>query len=317
MTLLASQPPLAFDASPRPDAPSHALEQLSVNDLRDLMESVTQTTHRLQTTHIALHDQVGRLQRELAEANAALRRSQALAALGEMAAGIAHEVRNPLASIQLYAQMLREDLGDRPDQAELCGRIDRAVVVLDAIVRDVLSFARETRLEPHNTSSTELFESALQSCAALVAGNAVTVSVEEEPRLSLEADAGLLAQALSNVMRNGIEAMAEHAATAPGPRRAHLRLWAQRRRWRDSAGRTHARIALCVQDSGPGIAPAVRERMFNPFFTTRKTGTGLGLAIVHRIVDAHGGHIEIDNVKPHGARIALCLPLRRPPSSSS
>lgn len=308
MPALASHNVVMIEPKPAADRP-RALEHLSMDDLRDLMESVTQTTQRLQATHVALHDQVARLQQELADANAALRRSQALAALGEMAAGIAHEVRNPLASIQLYAQMLGEDLLDRPPQAEICGRITRAVVTLDAIVRDVLSFARETRLDAQPTTSFDLFDAALHACAALIAGHGVTVALEEEPRLALPADFGLMTQALSNIIRNAIEAMLDHPS-ADGER-MHLRLWAQRRRWRDAGGRSQMRIALCVQDSGPGIPDDVRDRIFNPFFTTRKTGTGLGLAIVHRIIDAHGGHIQIDNVKPHGARIELCLPGKR------
>ncbi len=308
MPALASQSLVLIE--PKPSATNaRALEHLSMDDLRDLMESVTQTTQRLQATHVALHEQVARLQLELADANAALRRSQALAALGEMAAGIAHEVRNPLASIQLYAQMLGEDLVDRPPQADLCGRINRAVVTLDAIVRDVLSFARETRVDPQPTTTIELFDAALHSCAALISGHGVTVTLEEEPRLSLPADVGLMAQALSNIMRNAIEAMIEQPSSDAG--RMHLRLWAQRRRWRDAAGRNLARVALCVQDNGPGIPDDVRDRIFNPFFTTRKTGTGLGLAIVHRIIDAHGGHIQIENVKPSGTRIELCLPVKR------
>jgi signal transduction histidine kinase len=313
MPALATASKVVIEPKPAAGVPC-ALEQLSMDDLRDLMESVTQTTQRLQTTHVALHDQVARLQRELTEANAALRRSQALAALGEMAAGIAHEVRNPLASIQLYAQMLGEDLTDRPPQAELCGRINRAVVTLDAIVRDVLSFARETRLDVQPTTSFDLFDAALHSCAALIAGHKVMVMLEEEPRLSLHADFGLMTQALSNIMRNAIEAMLEHSSC--DGERTHLRLWAQRRRWRDESGRSQTRIALCVQDSGPGISDDVRDRIFNPFFTTRTTGTGLGLAIVHRIIDAHGGHIQIDNVKPHGARIELCLPGKRADSAN-
>ena len=111
-SLLTSNPPDAIDL---PSEPS-----LGVEELKELMRSVTETTQRLQQTHIALREQVSRLQGELAEANAQLRRSRSLAALGEMAAGIAHEVRNPLGSIQLYIQVLKEDLADRPEQAQLC-----------------------------------------------------------------------------------------------------------------------------------------------------------------------------------------------------
>jgi signal transduction histidine kinase len=304
MSTLAVQP--LFSAP----AMAASAERLSPDDLRELMQSVTDVTQRLQATHVALHEQVARLQRELAEANAALRRSQSLAALGEMAAGIAHEVRNPLGSIQLYVHMLEDDVRDRPEQAALCRKIDHAVVTLDAIVRDVLAFARETKIDLSPTNSSDLFDRALQACASLIKTGNVNVLLEEEPRQPLSADVGLMTQALGNVMRNAIEAMIEAAPSAAAPR--HLRLWAARRRTRCPDGRSAQRLALCVQDNGPGISAEVRDRIFNPFFTTRTTGTGLGLAIVHRIVDAHGGHIAIEDVKPHGTRVELCLPMAKP-----
>ena len=309
MTALSVQPSLASSLvieRPAATALDSAAHGLTVDDLRDLMESVTQTTQRLQATHVALHEQVARLQGELAEANAALRRSQSLAALGEMAAGIAHEIRNPLGSIQLYAQMLGDDLADRPLQAEICGRINRAVATLDAIVRDVLSFARETRIEPQATTTGELLETALGACAGLMQGHDVHVVLDDDPCLRVHADVHRMTQALGNVIRNAVEVMTESAACSGD--RHQLRLSARKRRCRDAAGEMQSHVALCVQDSGPGIPAEVRERIFNPFFTTRNTGTGLGLAIVHRIVDAHGGHIEIENVQPHGACVELCLP---------
>jgi signal transduction histidine kinase len=275
MSALASQPVLAHQRSAGESLAAPGLERLSVDDLRELMRSVTDTTQRLQDTHIALHQQVARLQGELAEANAALRRSQSLAALGEMAAGIAHEVRNPLASIQLYVQTLAENLGGQSAQVELCRKIDRAVGSLDAVVRDVLSFARDTTLHCEPTTSSDLLERALESCAGLVDGHQIIVVLEEEPRVALHADVNLMTQALANVVRNAIEAMIEHKV-----RRRQLRLWAARRRIRRADGRSEQRIALCVQDSGPGIPRDVRDRIFNPFFTTRETVTGLCLAFV-------------------------------------
>ncbi len=121
---------------PPPEAPT-----LRIDDLRQLMRSVNEATERLENTHITLKQEVARLKGELAEANVQLHRSRSLAALGEMAAGIAHEVRNPLASIGLYAQMLVEDLADRPDGARLAGRITGAVERIDTIVRDVRKFS--------------------------------------------------------------------------------------------------------------------------------------------------------------------------------
>ena len=106
---------------------------LAVDDLRELIETVTRTTGELQRTHMALQGQVRRLQGELAEANAQLRRSKALAALGEVAAGIAHEVRNPLGSIRLYAKMLEDDLADAPEQRGIATKIGSAVVRLNEV----------------------------------------------------------------------------------------------------------------------------------------------------------------------------------------
>jgi signal transduction histidine kinase len=278
-------------------------ESVSARDMQDLMHAFTETAQRLQQTHIALQDQVARLQRELAEANAALRRSQALTALGEMAAGIAHEVRNPLASIQLYVQMLAEDLADKPAQSDICGKIGRAVVGLDAIVRDVLAFARDTSIDPHPVSAHELIERAVSNCHSLLVKDIHLLREGDASVLSLHADAGLITQALSNVMRNAVEAMIESRSS-----RRHLCLSAARKRIRCAGGKLAERIIIGVRDSGPGIPPDVLSRVFNPFFTTRKTGTGLGLAIVHRIIDAHGGHINIQNVPTGGTLVELCLP---------
>lgn len=284
-------------------------DNLGLEDLKELMRSVNETTASLQTTHAALHQQVARLQDELAEANAQLRRSRSLAALGEMAAGIAHEIRNPLGSIQLYIQMLAEDLAGEPQQAELCEKIDRAVVGLDAIVRDVLLFARQMKFRPGRVSGQELLQRALAACESLITNGEVQVRTElpSDGDDCLHADEGLMAQALGNVIRNAVEAMTE---MDKGPRM--LEVGVSRRRVRCPDGPRAQRVVFTVQDSGPGVPPDVIDRMFNPFFTTRATGTGLGLAIVHRIVDAHGGHVGVKSGRDGGTTVDLCLPSRPP-----
>jgi signal transduction histidine kinase len=280
---------------------------MSIDDLRDLMHAFNQTTERLEETHTALRQEVARLKGELAEANDQLRRSRSLAALGEMAAGIAHEIRNPLGSIQLYVQMLGEDLADAPDQSRLCEKISRAVTGLDAIVRDVLLFARDMRVRCEQTTAGELIDASLHGAEALLASAELEVSIDVADNGSgtLHADRGLLTQALGNVMRNAVEAMTEAESS---PRR--LAISAEKKRIRCPDGRRAQRVVIAVEDTGPGIPEEVVQRMFNPFFTTRKTGTGLGLAIVHRIVDAHDGHISVSNVPSGGARVELCLPVR-------
>ena len=282
---------------------------LGIEDLRQLMRSVNETTERLQHTHTALQQQVANLQSELAEANAQLRRSRSLAALGEMAAGIAHEVRNPLASIGLYAQMLTEDLADRPDGARLATQITGAVDRIDTIVRDVLRFARDTTLQPQPVAAATLIDQALESCRSSLTGTDIAVVREGDP-VRLEVDTTLMAQALANVIRNAAEAMGGSRCDTPV-----IVISTRRERRRLPAGGRAEHVVIGVRDCGGGISPEVLERMFNPFFTTRRTGTGLGLAIVHRIVEAHGGHVVVSNSREGGAKVELCLPPSKPRST--
>ncbi len=280
--------------------------EMTADDLRDLMRSVNDTTQRLEQTHVVLRNEVARLQKELAEANAQLRRSRALAALGEMAAGIAHEVRNPLASIQLYVQMLDDDVAEQPEQVKLCKKIADAVEGLDAIVRDVLLFARDTTIRPSFNSARVIFDRAIEPCTSLLKDERITLLCDgiTESDFQLYADETLFVLALSNVIRNAAEAMIESQVID-----GEIYLSVSKRSGRLSNGNKEEMAVFCVEDTGPGIAPDVVERMFNPFFTTRKTGTGLGLAIVHRIVDAHGGSVSVSNRSGKGAKVELIMPL--------
>ena len=283
-------------------APVRAIERPSAiapGDLADLVSSFSEVTARLEATHDQLRAEVARLNRELSEANQQIERSRRLAALGEMAAGIAHEVRNPLGSIRLYARMLDEDLADRPQEQSTVRKVAGAARALDGVVGDVLTFAREFRLRLEPCDAAELIERAVSSCAhdgvpgwgrvelACLAPSAGTVVFEADPSLAV--------QALVNVIRNAIEAANEGVPAtgeAPaGPPRVVVDAF-----WRDSreSGATSGKVAVVrVRDNGPGVSEEVIGRMFNPFFTTRSTGTGLGLAIVHRIVDAHAGRVTV------------------------
>ncbi|MBX3357212.1 MAG: hypothetical protein KF745_02170 [Phycisphaeraceae bacterium] len=288
-------------------------------DLAEIVGAFQDAAGRLQSVHESLRAEVVRLKEELREANLQIERSARLAALGEMAAGIAHEVRNPLGSIRLYARILEEELASRPSERDIARKIQTSVVGLDAVVTDVLAFSREMRLRPEPASASELFEHALADCAALLDGeprDSITVKRDAAPGLLVDCDATLVHRALVNVIRNAIEAMRQL------PDRKHaLALDAAVRRVRGPKGSLSEMTALIVSDTGPGIPPEVASRMFNPFFTTRATGTGLGLAIVHRIVDAHGGRVSVKNRGagkgglPGGAVVELLFPVTRGPAS--
>jgi len=175
-------------------------------ELVEIIRAYNDVTDRLQQSHEVLNAEVARLQRELASANAALQRSRRLAALGEMAAGIAHEIRNPLASIQLYTNMIEQDLADRPATRDLATRIAAAVRGLNGIVGDVLAFARELKLRPVDASALEALERAVDAARAQLDEAGVSVEYQGEDRL-IHHDPELLQQALVNLIRNAADAM--------------------------------------------------------------------------------------------------------------
>ena len=272
---------------------------LSAGDLAELMSSFNEVTAKLENTHTQLRSEVARLNTELTEANEALQRSKRLAALGEMAAGISHEIRNPLGSIRLYTRMLQEDLAQMPEQCSIVDKIGRAVTGLDQIVGDVLAFSRELRVRATEYPSAMILSDAEDACAAELDGFLVSVEIDDGCE-ELECDSSLMHQALINIIRNGAQASRDNGGQAMsfGVRRD------------DEGG-----VVISVRDSGGGIDEEVIERMFNPFFTTRAAGTGLGLSIVHRIMDAHGGSVRVENNTDDsgwasGATVSLVLPAR-------
>lgn len=264
-------------------------------DLADLLSAFNDVTGKLGRTHDELKAEVARLNRELSEANSQLARSQRLAALGEMAAGIAHEIRNPLGSIRLYARMLEDDLAGRDKERGLATRIQGAAGELERIVRDVLAFAREVRLDLRACDVSEVIERAVEACRhdGVPGWQSVEVVRTEGggDGLLVRGDSALLAQALANVLRNAYEAMAETPRATPH----RIEIGATVRC--DAQGEWGV---ISVKDTGPGIGKDVVSRMFNPFFTTRASGTGLGLAIVHRIVESHAGRVVVRNNSERG-----------------
>ncbi len=297
----AAEHPVEFETT---DAAANAASSgvLAPEDLAEVIQAYSAVAERLQASHEALSDEVIRLQKELAAKNAQLERSKRLSALGEMAAGIAHEIRNPLAAIQLYAEMVTDDLTPANITDESIGfaaanthKIADAVRGLSAIVNDVLSFARQ--IEP-NVQALDA-ESALQRVVdahrPAIASHRIAVAVQLKADV-IHADADLLHQAMLNLVRNAVDAMAEQGG-------GQLQLIVESQR-------------ITLTDTGPGLPEEVADRIFNPFFTTRSTGTGLGLAIVHRIIDAHGGTIAVHNHADHGGAV-FTLEFPSPASDSA
>lgn len=273
-----------------------------LNDLAQMIAAYNEVTENLQRSHEALRAQVVRLQAQLASADAQLQRSKRLAALGEMAAGIAHEVRNPLGAIGLYAAMILQDIAPLAqiaapltDATDHARKIVDAVRGLDAIVNDVLSFARDISPRRVTLPAEIAFDRAVLAHRAAIDAQRVEVVIHGG-QLEIDVDADLIHQALLNLIRNAVDAMTDKT------RSGQPRVLTLEARQDTRTGRT----ILSVRDTGPGISADHIDRIFNPFFTTRSTGTGLGLAIVHRIIDAHGGSIAVSN--DDGAVFEISLP---------
>lgn len=292
---------------------------IAPSDLAELIATFNDVTGKLEVTHQSLRAEVGRLSAELTETKQQLRRAQELAALGEMAAGIAHEVRNPLGPIRLFAEALVDDLKDRPEQRDIAGRIVNSVTKLNAVVTDVLAFSRELKLHGTNEPLAEIVADAVMQATPIAHERGIAIEVDSArvAHARVNADAALLTQALANVLRNACEAAAE---SDQSDRLVTITATPATLRAPDNA-RQHA-IAIAVTDTGAGIPDEVKQRIFNPFFTTRETGTGLGLPIVHRIIDAHQGRVEINNTTDNrgnttGATVTLVVPAPAPAESES
>ena len=220
--------------------------------------------------------------RLLERAQAEARRSERLAALGQLSAGLAHEIRNPLGIIKGSAEILSQRLSRaEPLAAELAGYISSEVNRLSALVARFLDFARPLRLELQPASLVAIADRALHSVAAAWTGAPVRVVRRYQENLpEIPVDEKFCEQVFVNLAQNAYEAMGEKG----GDLQISLTL-AQRN------GRQG--IEAAIADTGPGISAELREQIFNPFVTTKKAGVGLGLSIVSKIVDEHHGSIEL------------------------
>jgi signal transduction histidine kinase len=264
----------------------------SAAELGSIIEAYYRATERLERSHRRLTDEVERLRGQLQEKDRELARKERLASLGEMAAGVAHEVRNPLGAIRLYASVLDRDLKSRPESQRLVEKIACAVNTLESLVCDILAFAGHGQGECHTVALSNVLDEVLALAAPQQDALGATVHVDDRLReMTVHGEDRGLTRALLNLLFNALD-----AAGADG------RVWI-------SAAPAEARfVRISVADDGPGVPPELAGRIFDPFFTTKHTGTGLGLSIVHRIAEAHGGRVEVKDREGGGAVFTLVLP---------
>jgi two-component system, NtrC family, sensor histidine kinase HydH len=243
--------------------------------------------------------------RRLEQAQAEARRSERLAALGQLSAGLAHEIRNPLGVIKGSAEMLTQKLKDsNPLATELAGYISTETNRLSALVTRFLDFARPLHADLEPREITAVLDRALNYVAQLWKGEPVRVEKSYERNLPpVGLDESLSEQAFVNIIQNAYDAM---SANGGGVLRVNV-----------TRSRSGEGVEVRIEDTGPGIPAELREQIFNPFVTTKKTGVGLGLSIVSKIIDGHHGTIRVEEAgrvedasggQGTGARFVMTFP---------
>jgi len=220
-----------------------------------------------------------------------LLRASRLSALGELSAGLAHEIRNPLGSIRGTAEIVRDPATSTEQRAEFADILVREVDRLNQVVTNFLRFARPAPVGKQQTCLNRVVEELLDFSAVEYRRQKIEVRFDRAELPEIPVDADQLKQVLLNVTLNAVQAM---------PDGGELRITTRR-----EAGC----VVVQVADSGPGIEPEALPRIFNPFYTTRHTGSGLGLAISQRIVQAHGGQIGVQSTPGAGASFEIMLPM--------
>lgn len=311
-----------------------AAPQLSSEESRELhqlLEEYKGVTSRLVASHDTLRTQLAGVQNELEEKNRELERKKRLEALGRVAAGVAHEFRNPLGGIRLTIDSLRRDLPaatsasedktapkesesvptamtDRRSSpsGERLDRIERAVEHLDRIVDDLMTFTRDQALTRHLHPIGDLIEAAEEIAFSSLPSDRPELECVGDRETPCWVDRHAFTQVLVNLLDNARCVMAQDGSLlGEGPQ---IRL-----RWEIRALPSGARFRLEIADRGPGIPVGEEERIFHPFHTLRDEGTGLGLAIVHSRIEAHAGEISVESAPPGdrypGARFLIELPM--------
>ena len=229
-----------------------------------------------------------------------------LMALGEMAAAIAHEVKNPLASIEVMAGVLKRQLSEQPEALETLNDIIKEAKMANAIVVEVLEFVRPIQLQVDRVSVEEVIKDAITLAEGKQRRGAVSIDLDIADDVpELLADPHQLRQLFSNLIGNAFEALGGEghveirATLLPGEDEQPV----------PGVDPMPPQVLIEVKDSGPGISPDDLERIFGPFFTTKPQGTGLGLAIVRKVVDAHDGRIDAISARGRGATFKVTLPV--------
>lgn len=261
-------------------------------ELQAVLAAWNAATERLQLTHEALRAEVRRLTDELEVKNRELARKNRLADLGQMAAHVAHELRNGLVPVKLYLDLLQRRISGDSGSLEILDKALAGLTAVDGTVNDLLQFASDRAVQLRSFRLAPLVDRLLETLAPTLSAQSVAAETRIPADLRLTADEHMIERCLMNLVLNAVDAMPDGGRVAI------------------DASRRNSGIAVVVSDTGPGLSEDALRRAFEPFFTTKRQGTGLGLAIVARAVEAHGGEASIGNGPEGGATVELFFPTR-------
>jgi two-component system C4-dicarboxylate transport sensor histidine kinase DctB len=222
--------------------------------------------------------------------------AEKLAALGQMAVGMTHEIRNPLSAVRMNVQFIREECASAERLKENFDILDEEILRLNRLLGDVLGFARPQPLHLQQADLAEEITKVKQLLRGVLEEEGIALEIRQKGALKATCDVEQIRQVLLNLVLNGIEAM----KGAPEPKPLVI-----------SATRGSKEVVLQVTDSGTGIRPEDRQRVFDPFFTTKAQGGGLGLAMVQSIIQRHGGTVGVDDGEAGGTTFTVTLPNKK------
>jgi signal transduction histidine kinase len=242
------------------------------------------------------------LRSQLRQSRAIIQRHEKLASLGTLAAGVAHEIRNPLTAINVRIHSLKRNLTQGSSEHEDATVIDSEIRRLESIVQDFLQFARPAEPKFVTVSADSLLAKVQRLLAGQLEKNSIQLTLESPPDVWVRVDPQQVEQALINLVQNAAESIEREGKIRLCARAETVRL----------AGRARPAVALEVSDTGKGISPEVQKRLFDPFFTTKEEGTGLGLSIAVRIVEQQGGVLRYQTEINRGTTFGIVLPQAKP-----